>query len=83
MRASKECDSHDAKARRHSRDDGPMPHQTANYFSRSLISCTKSTGRCATPIPASLNASIFSAAVPAEPEMLMPWNLADERAFAA
>jgi hypothetical protein len=39
---------------------------------RAEISSTKSTGRWATPMPAALNASIFSAAVPDEPEMMAP-----------
>ncbi len=38
------------------------------FFSNS----TKSIGRLATPIPAASNAAIFSAAVPAEPEMIAP-----------
>jgi hypothetical protein len=39
---------------------------------RALSSSTTSIGRLATPIPAALNASIFSAAVPDEPEMIAP-----------
>jgi hypothetical protein len=35
-------------------------------------SSTKSIGRLATPIPAASNAAIFSAAVPAEPDMIAP-----------
>src|ERR1035437_7933822 len=42
------------------------------YLSRALMRSTKSIGRLATPTPAASNASIFSAAVPAEPEMIAP-----------
>ncbi len=49
-----------------SRDD------CGRYYSLSFTSSTKSIGRLATPIPAASNAAIFSAAVPAEPEMIAP-----------
>ena len=38
-------------------------------YRRARMSSTKSSGRCATPMPAALKASIFSIAVPADPEM--------------
>jgi len=51
---------------RHRNDGG------VSYLRRALMSSTKSSGRFATPIPAASKASIFSAAVPADPEMMAP-----------
>ena len=50
----------------------PLHHVQRDYARRALIRSTKSTGRWATPMPAARNDSIFSAAVPSEPEMIAP-----------
>ena len=59
------------------RDDDPLgrekvPQLHPTGYMRARSSSTKSIGRLATPIPAFSNDSIFSAAVPADPEMIAP-----------
>src|SRR5690242_4797637 len=54
------------------RDDALGANEIRQLHNRSLSKGTTSTGRWAMPMPAALSASIFSAAVPAEPEMMAP-----------
>jgi hypothetical protein len=55
------------------RDDDPVRgHHVGELHMRSFMSETKSAGRWAMPIPAARNASIFSFAVPCDPEMIAP-----------